>query len=104
MHGHVLIFLKEDMEKGNLEKAYFEYYKWNDLMKLIEDPILYHTEKMKEASCRAEELEKIKKSTSYKIGRIITFIPRKVIGGYNCIKDHGIFYTVGYAVKKFTRG
>lgn len=96
--------LKEDMEKGNLEKAYFEYYKWNDLMKLIEDPILYHTEKVKEASCRAEELEKIKKSTSYKIGRIITFIPRKVIGGYNCIKDHGIFYTVGYAVKKFTRG
>lgn len=95
--------LKEDMEKGNLEKDYFEYYKWNDLMKLIEDPILYHTEKMKESSCRMEDLEKIKNSVSYKIGRMVTFIPRKTIGGLHCIKDHGIFYTVGYAAKKFTR-
>lgn len=42
----------------------------------------------------AKEIENIQKSKSYCIGRIITFIPRKFMGGIQCYKDHGFIYTV----------
>lgn len=31
---------------------------------------------------------------SYKIGRFITFLPRKILGAVRCCKDHGFGYTV----------
>lgn len=33
-------------------------------------------------------------SVSFKIGRLITFIPRKIRGGFRCYKEHGCLYTV----------
>ena len=47
-----------------------------------------------------KELNDLKNSVSYKIGRIITFIPRKVRGFVECVRDHGFGYTVRYALKK----
>ena len=93
--------LKEDMENGNIEKKYFEWYKWKDMLSLIEDPISYHTEKMLGGqNKRDQQYENIVNSKSYKIGRMITFIPRKTIGGIQCIKDHGFLYTVKLFIKK----
>lgn len=40
------------------------------------------------------ELENIKLSKSYRLGRILTFIPRKVKGGLKCYKEHGVKYTL----------
>lgn len=45
-------------------------------------------------------LTDIQNSTSFKIGRGITWLPRKVRGGYRCIKEHGLLYTAKYCVKK----
>lgn len=42
----------------------------------------------------------LEKSASYRIGRIITFIPRKMRGFAGCIQDHGLKYTLRYALKK----
>lgn len=42
------------------------------------------------------ELKCIKNSLSYRVGRIITLIPRKIRGGIHCIKDHGFLYTLYY--------
>lgn len=39
-------------------------------------------------------------SSSLKLGQAISFIPRKLKGGFNCIKDHGIVYTLKYALSK----
>lgn len=39
------------------------------------------------------ELENIKLSKSYRLGMILTFIPRKVKGSLKCYKEHGIKYT-----------
>lgn len=39
-------------------------------------------------------------SYSYKIGRMITFIPRKIRGGIRCCKEHGISYTICLFWKK----
>lgn len=93
--------LKEDMESGNIEKKYFEWYKWKDLLLLIEDPVNYHTEKMLGGQGKTDQrYENIVNSKSYKIGCMVTFIPRKIIGGIRCIKDHGFFYTVKLFFKK----
>lgn len=39
-------------------------------------------------------------STSYRIGRMITFIPRKLKGFMWCVQDHGLRYTVKYGFRK----
>ncbi len=33
-------------------------------------------------------------SFSFKIGRVITFIPRKIWGGFRCLREHGFVYTL----------
>lgn len=40
------------------------------------------------------EVEGIKKSATYKIGRFVTFIPRKVRGAIRCYREHGLKYTL----------
>lgn len=39
-------------------------------------------------------------SVSFKIGRCITWFPRKVRGGIDCIKEHGFLYTLKYLRRK----
>lgn len=41
-----------------------------------------------------EELDMIKTSKSYKFGQLLTFIPRKIIGGIKCYRAHGFKYTL----------
>ena len=51
-----------------------------------------------------KQLEDIKAGYSFRIGRIITFIPRKIKGGIKCFKEHGIKYTakrIGQKLKIF---
>lgn len=40
------------------------------------------------------ELETLKKSDSYRIGRIATWLPRKIRGVFRCLKEHGTVYTI----------
>ena len=42
---------------------------------------------------RDEELNSIKGSVSFRLGRAITWLPRKVRGGVRCYRDHGGRYT-----------
>lgn len=51
------------------------------------------------AEARMESGE-IWKSWPFKIGRGITWIPRKIRGGVRCISEHGVLYTVKYVLKK----
>lgn len=39
------------------------------------------------------ELRNVKSGYSFRIGRVITFIPRKVRGGRRCLREHGWGYT-----------
>lgn len=41
-----------------------------------------------------KQLEDVKSGYSFRIGRVITFMPRKIRGGIKCYKEHGIKYTV----------
>lgn len=49
------------------------------------------------------EIDLLRASKSYKIGRFITFIPRKVRGGIRCMQDHGSAYTLSYAKSKLKK-
>lgn len=42
----------------------------------------------------------MKHSLSFKVGRVITWGPRKIRGGYMCIKEHGLIYTLKLALEK----
>lgn len=41
-----------------------------------------------------QDYECMKSGYSFKIGRIITFFPRKIRGGINCYQEHGMQYTI----------
>lgn len=41
-----------------------------------------------------QKLKTIESSRSYKLGRILTFIPRKIKGGIKCYREHGLKYTL----------
>lgn len=94
---------QEDFKEGNLDAEYFESYKWNDLMKLIEDPIEYHTNKSLGKQCfylNTKEYEKIVMSKAYRFAQKIVIISNKFQGGIQCFKDHGTIYTFFYGIKK----
>lgn len=97
---------KNDMEEGKLDKKYFEWYKWENLFAIINDYIAWHTKRMLDKNVKyveKAELDKVLNSTSYKVGRIVTLIPRKIKGGILCIRDHGISYTIKHAIKKLLK-
>jgi len=48
------------------------------------------------------ELGLVYKSKSFRIGRFITYIPRKVRGGILCYKEHGLGYTMRRVKEKFS--
>ena len=92
---------KEDMKKGFLDRAYFENYKWDTLMEIIEDPVLYHTKRMTgNGTILDKETKDILNSKTYKVVKVMTIFPRKLKGGIKCILDHGVVYTIKLTIKK----
>ena len=50
-----------------------------------------------------DELKRLKQSLSYRLGRTLTLLPRKLRGGIRCYKQNGFIYTcqrVKYKIKK----
>ena len=45
------------------------------------------------ADANAAEIRAIHSSATYKIGRFVTFLPRKLRGGVRCYQEHGAAYT-----------
>lgn len=56
---------------------------------------------MKVRLSKAEkEIEEIKGSYSFRIGRAITWLPRKIRGGIRCCREHGLRYTWNRLIEK----
>ena len=47
-----------------------------------------------------EELRALKNSRSYRLGRMLTFLPRKCKGGVRCLKENGLSYTLHRLLEK----
>ena len=52
----------------------------------------------KKLQAKDKELQDIQNSLSFRIGRMITFLPRKLRGAIWCCRDHGLTYTFRRAV------
>ena len=75
-------------------------------MKLIEDPVEYHTKKTLEKEkyfLDKKEYERILRSWPYRLAAGTMFIKKKLIGGVKCAQQLGVVYTFFYGIKKVTR-
>lgn len=63
------------------------------LLRLIKETCFLH-------GLEKNELEKVYNSYSYKIGRFVTFIPRKIRGAIICCMENGMKYTVSRFLEK----
>ena len=56
--------------------------------------ILFDAITVKSNDKLSKELSDIRHGYSFRIGRIVTWAPRKIRGGIHCIQQHGLVYTV----------
>lgn len=52
------------------------------------------TQLQKDIKAAKKEIKAIQRSWSFRIGRFVTFIPRKLRGGIRCYQEHGFQYTL----------
>lgn len=89
---------------GTLQKEYFEWYKWNTVHKIIRNPSRYH-----ELAVRQKNGEEIppfdeEERRVYLInGKEAPYLIAKLIGGYHCIQENGLWYTIKLFFKKVCR-
>ncbi len=89
---------------GTLQKDYFEWYKWASVHQIIEDPALYHDLRLRaENGEDVPTWEKATRKNRTINGKEVPDWLDKVMGGFACIRDHGLFYTFKLTVKKVFR-
>lgn len=100
---------KEGLLNGSINKDYFEWYKWNDLNAIANNPAQFHTERelskvMGENDFWKKEYERVKGSLTYKIGNCITIGPRILKRFVCCIGKHGVKYTFTTSLSELRGG
>jgi len=72
--------------------------------RIILDTILFHSlvNTQKQLNKKNRELAIIRNSLSFRIGSLLTYIPRLFRDGIQCCKHNGLKYTIRRAIKKFT--
>lgn len=98
--GYIVRFneeFKETFDEGLLNEKLFTKGGWKTLMLIIESPLIFYIDTSGDNVVSAyyeKKLNSILSSRSYKIGRAITWLPRKIRGGICCMKEHGLRYTL----------
>ncbi len=100
-------FAKHDLD-GTLQKDYFEWYKWRTVHQIIKNPDLYHELHVKnkngESTVSFEDaLNQATKEVRTINGKPVPHLLDKIMGGFNCIREHGLVYTIKLFVKKIIR-
>lgn len=98
---------KEGLRNGTIIKDYFEWYKWNDLNAIANDPVKFHTDKSinrNEIIYWENKYNRIKNSYTYKIGNCITIVPRVLRRFVKCLRKHGIKYTFTVSLSEWKGG
>lgn len=83
---------------GTLQKDYFEWYKWNSLQMVIFDPERYHQFRIMEKN--GEELPEFYPAPIMMKDRSLK---GRIRGGLDCLRQHGLFYTIKLFFKKLAR-
>ncbi len=98
-------------QNGNLQKQNGNLQKQNDNLQKQNDNLQEHIKKLeKKQQKEAEKVEREKRknellrsSYSFRIGRSITWLPRKLRDGVRCLKEHGICFTIHRFFEHLTR-
>lgn len=95
---------REARLKNELDRKLFLGNGWRDLNLILDNPELFYigTVNIEDNNISLEEkyniaiteLKVIKNSKAYRLYRRLTYIPRKLRGGYYCLKENGMNYTV----------
>lgn len=86
-------FQKHQLD-GTLQQQYFEWYKWNTIQQILEDPQKYHDRHLRqEKGERVEEWNALPADDR-------PWLVRKLLGAVRCVRDHGLVYTLRLLVKK----
>ena len=90
---------KQGLDSGEVDKSYFDDGRWKLLSTIAKDSVdAYNQYRLgesynKEALVWRKKYEQINSSLSYRLGKILTFIPRTLYKFIVCIKKHGLVYT-----------
>lgn len=96
-------FVKHQID-GTLQKDYFEWYKWRTVHQIIKNPAAYHDLRVREKN--GEEIPSFEEAIRPKRtinGKEVPYWLDKVMGGFDCIREHGFLYTVKLFLKKVIR-
>lgn len=114
---------RQARDAGELDPTLFYGYGYQSLCQIMDEPELYYAltaltdeERTPEQQVQVltwrlqrqkqeltREINALKSSTSYRIGLTVTYIPRKIRGGYRCLRENGLIYTVVHLFKKIGR-
>jgi glycosyltransferase involved in cell wall biosynthesis len=98
-------FLQGDLE-GSLNEALASPDAWKIIRQILDDPESFYRENRGPEVISAQnalyELQEVRASLSFRIGRFVTFIPRKIRGGVRCWRENGLRYTL-YRIKEKTK-
>ena len=89
-------------------KAYYFNGGWFDEYTTILKQDIFSSRALMEENARIQSredelqnaLDHVYASVSYRVGRAITWLPRKVRGGVRCYREHGFKYTIRRVVEK----
>lgn len=99
---------RDGLDNGSIKKEYFEWYKWENLNKIARDPVEFHTERELNAKMQnlywKKEYERVCHSLTYRIGNMITIVPRLIRRTWRCIGKHGIKYTFTVSLNEVMGG
>lgn len=92
-----LVRFRDEFEQANMDgrlyKTYFEWFRWNNMMMLLREP----EEFAKKSACE-------KAGVKYVHPKEASDVPvrakNKLIGGWHCIQEHGLLYTIRLAFKR----
>ena len=73
--------MKKDFLAGEINKTFFTEREWQSISFLMNEPESYYTVNIlrsRKEKTLESELNSIKKSTTYKIGRLVMYIPCKI--------------------------
>lgn len=99
---------KEDFEKaqeaGALDPSFFSEKNWDAIQQIMESPEHYFLNESKRIiSALKVDIANIRASRSYRIGRAVTWLPRKLRDGVRCLREHGFRFTIRRFGEKLRR-
>lgn len=88
---------------NNIPALYENQKRFNEDLQKIYADYSGRTDSLEERLEASErQVADLRKSHSYRIGRTITWVPRKLREGYHCLRENGIKYTVMDLIKKIS--